>query len=216
MKKHWVQNKGSQNITLYFSGWGMDPNTVKSLESEDNDICMFYDYRSLDDFSVDDFKTYQSVEIVAWSLGVWAASYLLQNCGLNITKAIAINGTPIPIHDEFGIPALVFNATLDSLSIEALPKFDRRMCGSKAIYQQFAQLERSQNIDDLKNELQHLRDSALSHPAPNFRWTKAWIGKSDLIFPTQNQQKYWGDLGHQIDMPHFPFFVFTKWNFDNC
>ena len=212
MKKHWIQKHDSPNLILYFSGWGMDHAAVESLELVEDDICVVYDYTDLSNFEESDFKSYQSIRLIAWSMGVWVAAFLLQNSELKITQAIAVNGTPRPIDDQFGIPEAVFLGTLNGLSADSLPKFDRRMCGSKAVYQQFVHISRSSSINALKFELQNIYDFVMANPQPQLKWTKALIGQTDMIFPASNQKYYWNDLGEELDMPHFPFFVCNKWS----
>ena len=212
MKQHWLQQNKTKKLILYFSGWGMDAAAVEHLERASDDICVVYDYTDLTNLETSEFKIYKSIQLLAWSMGVWVASFILQNSDLNITQAIAINGTPKPVDDVYGIPESVFSGTLESLTSENLSKFDRRMCGSKAVYQQFNNIQRQNEIETLKLELQNIYLSVKANPAPKLRWTKAWIGESDMIFPSQNQQQFWGEVGFELKMPHFPFFEFSKWN----
>lgn len=211
MKKHWLQQNNTSNLILYFSGWGLDVNAILHLEQAKDDICVVFDYSDLNNFNLDAFKTYSNIRLIAWSMGVWVAAHILQNTSLSIIQAIAINGTELPIDDQFGIPNAVFAGTLDGLSLDSISKFDRRMCGSKSVYQQFTQLNRTLEIDDLKSELQNIFLEVKKHPKPSFNWTKAFVGQSDLIFPTSNQINYWGEKAVYVDsMPHFPFFVYQS------
>ena len=212
MKQYWIQKNGSEKLILYFAGWGTDHAAVEALERNGDDICAVYDYRDLSHFDASELKTYDSIQVVAWSMGVWVAAFLLQDSDLNISRATAINGTPNPINDRLGIPEAVFTGTLEGLTPETLPKFDRRMCGSKAIYQQFVHISRPSDIAALKQELQNIFETVQTHPLPCLNWTKALVGRSDMIFPAANQKNFWSDLGLEVDMPHYPYFTYKKWS----
>ena len=68
MKYKWLQHKGSQELVIFFNGWGMDDYIVSSLVCGDYDVVVFYDYNNLD-FDVD-LSMYVKKHIVAWSMGV--------------------------------------------------------------------------------------------------------------------------------------------------
>lgn len=112
--KRLYQSKYSQNsplpgretgseVILFFTGWGMDETPFIHYLPQHRDLIICYDYRSLD-FDKTLLSTYTQIQVVAWSMGVWAASQVLQGSNLPITQSIAINGTPFPIDDARGIP----------------------------------------------------------------------------------------------------------------
>lgn len=113
------------------------------------------------------------------------------------TIAIAVNGTPLPMHNSFGIPTSIFQGTLAGLDDDNRARFDRRMCGGKkhlAVYNTFS----ARSTDDLRAELlgvysavKHLPDNT----PPQLHWTEALVSEKDLIVPATNQLNYWAQAG---------------------
>jgi len=143
-------------------------------------------------------------------MGVWAASHILQDLRLPITQTTAINGTPIPVDDEKGIPTAIFRGTLENLTETTLQKFRRRMCGSKETLAHFMDHAPQRSIDDLRQELLRIGEQAEQYPTPTFNWNKIYIGLQDKIFLPANQQKAWtGKEIHLVESGHYPH---TLWN----
>lgn len=129
------------------------------------DLIICYDYRSLD-FDKTLLSTYTQIQVVAWSMGVWAASQVLQGSNLPITQSIAINGTPFPIDDARGIPPIIFEGTLNNLSEATLQKFRRRMCGSGSDFKAFCEIAPQRTVEELKEELAAIRKQCNELPHP--------------------------------------------------
>ena len=67
---------GNSQLLLIFSGWAASPEVFRQLETEpDTDLWICYDYRGMD-FEGEALSGYRKIRLVAWSLGVWAASVL--------------------------------------------------------------------------------------------------------------------------------------------
>ena len=77
---------------LFFAGWGMDETPFMHNLPPNKDLIICYDYRSLD-FDSTLLSTYDGIYVVAWSMGVWAASQVLPDSNLPLKQSIAINGT---------------------------------------------------------------------------------------------------------------------------
>ena len=78
MKHYFIQQKHLPRLTLFFAGWGMDECPFMDYCPENSDLLVCYDYRSLDfDFTL--LQGYQEIRLIAWSMGVWAASMVLQD-----------------------------------------------------------------------------------------------------------------------------------------
>ena len=58
---------------LFFAGWGMDETPFMHNLPPNTDLIICYDYRS-NDFDSTLLSTYEGIYVVAWSMGVWAAS----------------------------------------------------------------------------------------------------------------------------------------------
>ena len=96
--------EGRSRLLLFFCGWSASPALFHSLQAEpDQDVWLVSDYRNLT-FDAD-LSAYQSVTLVAWSLGVWVAEQLFADeSSVHWERKIAINGTGCPVHDTEGIP----------------------------------------------------------------------------------------------------------------
>ena len=90
---------GNSQLLLIFSGWAASPEVFRQLETEpDTDLWICYDYRGMD-FEGEALSGYRKIRLVAWSLGVWAASVMFGKKPVSFTEAIAVNGTPLqPAH----------------------------------------------------------------------------------------------------------------------
>lgn len=191
MQQLFINNHSSDKITLFFSGWGMDETPFKEILPDNEDYMICFDYRDLS-FNESLLKSYKTIKVVAWSMGVWIASKVLATSTDSIAESIAFNGTTFPIDDEKGIPKNIYNGTLQSLSTITLDKFVRRMCGGKnEHYNHFKAHQPKRDIKSLKEELEAIQSFYTTFGTPNFYWNKAFVGLQDLIFPYQNQLNAW-------------------------
>lgn len=98
---------GNKKLLLVFSGWAASPEVFRHLETEpDTDLWICYDYRGME-FDGEALSGYREIRLVAWSLGVWAASVVFGKRPISFTEAVAVNGTPCPVHDRWGIPETI-------------------------------------------------------------------------------------------------------------
>lgn len=152
-------------------------------------IC--YDYRSLE-FDTTLMQAYSEITLIAWSMGVWAASQIMkQHPSLPVSQSIAINGTLYPIHATKGIMPSVFEGTLQGLNEQTLQKFQRRMCNSSTDYKAFQTIAPKRPVEELKEELAAIRQQCLSSVSSDFIWHKAIVGKNDRIFLPEYQETAW-------------------------
>lgn len=126
------------------------------------------------------------VDVIAWSMGVWAATQTLPRAAL--ASATAVNGTPWPIDDARGIPEAVFDATLAGFSEAGLLRFRRRMCGGAAGLAGFMAHAPQRTVADLGAELAALGQAIRARPERPFAWTRAIACTEDRIFPPAAQQ----------------------------
>ena len=90
MTQKFISQNNSNSLLLFFAGWGMDENPFKDFKIKNVDLMICYDYRKLDfDFSL--IKKYNSIKLVAWSMGIWAASKVFENKQTYICNSLAIN-----------------------------------------------------------------------------------------------------------------------------
>lgn len=210
-------DRTSHALLIYFAGWGTTPEVVEHLALPEGwDYLACWDYTSIDEGDFPDLSQYDKVVVVAWSMGVWAADQLAHLYPEG-TYGVAINGTPLPMHDRYGIPDLVFRGTLEGLNDENRARFDRRMCGGKSLltlYQSFS----ARSTEDLRGELLSVYDrvKGMDFVPPRLEWRRAYVGDRDLIVPPENQQAYWGTCDTPVclleETGHYPFVAFKTWS----
>jgi len=212
MHNAWINRESNPKCILFFNGWGMDENAVKHLDSSGYDICMFNNYINLEGMTAE-YKGYDEIYVIAWSLGVWAASRVLKETGVKAVRKIAINGTELPVDDEFGIPEEVFLGTLTGWDERNRDKFNLRMMGGRESLRKFSSMLPERDPGDQKDELSSIFIKAGEKRNSFLDWDAAVIGKGDMIFTARNQKKWWNGKARIIekDMPHFPFTLFRSW-----
>ena len=121
MQYKWLNKKDNKNLIVFFNGWGMDEKVVKHLNYDDFDVLTFYDYRSfeLDNF---DFSKYENKILIAWSMGVYVCNYFYEQFK-NFDSFVAVNGTQKPIDENYGIPPMIYNLTVDNFNELSCYKF---------------------------------------------------------------------------------------------
>lgn len=206
MKQIFMKQEGNPCLLIFFAGWGSDEHLFDIPSADDCDFMLCYDYTT-PDFESSALAYYDSVRLLGWSMGVWAAGEALSSLTLPWEKKIAVNGTPFPISDEKGIPQVVFQGTLDGLSLDTLVKFRRRMCGSSQEVQAFMQRLPQRSLESLREELSALQKriterGGMAYP---LEWDEAVIGTKDRIFPAENQERAWDGLAHiqKKEMAHY-------------
>lgn len=215
-------NANNSDILLFFTGWGMDEHPVLEYLPVDRDCIICYDYSSLS-FDQTMLAPYTNIQVVAWSMGVWAASQVLAGSGLPILKSTAVNGTTWPVDDEKGIAADIFRDTLLGLNEKTLQRFQKRMCATKEAFAYFVQRLPQRGLDDLRVELYQIGRQALAcrcqyadtgdaEQLENiFDWDEIIISANDRIFLPANQQKAWqGKKTTTIPCGHYPYSYWTQ------
>jgi biotin synthesis protein BioG len=140
---------------------------------------------------------------------VWAAEYLTSKTGIIPDISIAVNGTPLPAHDQFGIPLNVFEGTLNNITEENIEKFYLRVFGDKRTYLKNKDRVPTRTLKSLHDELRWLYNRIMEQKEPGFKWTYAVTSEKDRVFPAKNLESYWGreqDTRHIIlPLPHYFF-----------
>ena len=217
----------ARHLLICFAGWSASPAVFRRLEmetveeKEETDIWICYDYRDLS--FPEEPGRYESIRIIAWSLGVWVAEYLfsrsLSPYRSAVKTAMAVNGTARPIDDAYGIPPAIFEGTLQHLTPDGIDRFIRRMCGTRSVLAEYVRTP-LRPLDEIAAELHHLygairQESGSQIPATSpLPWSGAILSTQDRIFPPDNLRRYWLDRCpvREIDAPHYPFYLWQKWN----
>ncbi len=190
MKYQLISDTGSHRLLLIFAGWGMDANVFSEIRRPGYDVMVVWDYRTFHiDWSV--CECYEEICLMAWSMGVYAASQTTQAIDYKITCRIAVNGTLRPIDDTNGIPEAIYFGTLNGLNERTLAKFFRRMCDTAEDFKLFNQHKPQRPVEELRDELQAIADRQILHTSTHIHWDVAIISKNDRIFPPINQQHAW-------------------------
>lgn len=189
MKWRFYPGEESSILCVFYAGWGMDDTPFIPLLGK-RDTLVVWDYTDLTplDFPFDD----RPIVLIAWSMGVWAATQTFPTDHLQC--AIAVNGTPFPIDETRGIPPAVFEGTLSGFSENGLARFRRRMCGGATAMADFLTVAPKRSVDDLGTELAALGEAIQSRPPKAFPWTHAFGCKGDKIFPITAQQAAFPNL----------------------
>lgn len=192
----WVRkSEGSDRLILIFGGWGTDAALYRDVEVPGWDVLVCHDFDETP-FDNDLIRRYTTIYLYAWSLGVSAAAHMPDR--QKITAAFAINGTEWPCDDLRGIPVKIFTGTADTLTLDNLMRFRRRMFRTSSEYKCVApSLPAAPDIDSLKRQLYIVRDRKDYNPAENF-WTRVYISANDRIFPAENQRRAWQNRGIDI------------------
>jgi pimeloyl-[acyl-carrier protein] methyl ester esterase len=191
MKTYIRRREKNEQLVIVYGGWGTDENVFIPSCSDEFDFILFYDYSADEPLLLPEMKTYTRITLIGWSLGVWAAEYLFPKTGINADITIAVNGTPVPADDKFGIPLDIFEGTLNNISERNMMKFYLRMFGDKKTYRQNSDRIPRRSIKSLHDELRWLYNRIMEQKEPGFRWDYAVTSDNDRVFPAKNQIAYW-------------------------
>ncbi len=219
MKTYIRRREENADLVVFYAGWGNDENMFTPLCNDQFDFILFYNYSADEALVLPEMKTYKTITLIGWSLGVWAAEYLLPKTGIVPDITIAINGTPIPADDKYGIPFKAFENTLENLSELNMVKFYLRMFGDKKTYKMNIDRIPRRSVKSLNDELRWLYNRIMEQKEPGFKWDYAVSCKKDRIFPSDNLISYWNNTvstkhiilnrSHYLfhEWPTFPAFI---------
>ncbi|MBM3420078.1 MAG: DUF452 family protein [Bacteroidetes bacterium] len=212
MKTYISRREKNDNLVVVFGGWGNDEKAFTPLCSEDSDFILFYNYSADVPLVLPEMKKYSCITVIGWSMGVWATEYLINKAGIRPDFSIAVNGTPLPADDRYGIPLAEFEKTLNSITDRNMLKFYLRMFGDKKTY--LANIDRvpARKVKSLADELRWLYNRIMEQKDPGFRWDVALISKNDRVFPTENLLAYWQRIPETVYavLPQ-PHYLFHSW-----
>lgn len=197
------QSPDNRHLLIIFAGWSTDASAYIDVHPSGWDVMVIYDYSELElrqDVRAI-FEKYQSIYIIAWSLGVVVADHLAQSGKIEaqkITAAIAVNGTTHPVSNLYGIPEAIYNGTQQGLSYITLKKFLRRMAGPRDLFSDYPYINKEEdyNIDSLRGQLNIIRNICYDNPL--LPWIRAYIAENDRIFPADAQTRFWQQTDAEI------------------
>lgn len=212
MKTYIKRREKNDRLIIVYGGWGNDENAFTPLCTDESDFILFYNYSADEPLVLPEMKRYSRITVIGWSLGVWAAENLIAKTGITPDFTIAINGTPFPADDRFGIPLAEFENTLNSITDMNMLKFYLRMFGDKKTLTANMSRVPSRTVKSLTDELRWLYNRIMEQKETGFRWDVALISRHDRIFPTSNLLSYWQKqkLTTYCILPQ-PHYLFHSW-----
>ena len=216
MKTYIRRREKNEQLVVVYGGWGTDENVFAPLCNDEFDFILFYDYSADEALVLPEMKTYSRITVIGWSLGVWAAEYLAPKTGIKPDITIAVNGTPFPANDKFGIPLSMFEGILNNISERNMIKFYLQMFGDKKTYRLNADRIPNRTIKSLHDELRWLYNRIMEQKEPGFRWDYAVTSEYDRVFQAKNQKAYWStvETTKHIVLPlnHYFFHNWANYN----
>lgn len=206
MEKHWLRREGSDRLVIFVLGWAADHTLVEHIRPEGCDVLCVYDYRDIARLSAEDsdmLRSYPRKYLFAWSFGVLAAEALMQGLDITFTRAIALNGTPLPADEKLGIGGRRLRLTLQQLMKHGMDEFNHRAYGEH--YERLRERLSPRGLCDNVAELDVLTAVAPGRYPPVIAWDKAVVGERDVIFTPENMLNYWGERAELLPLPHYPF-----------
>lgn len=219
MQYHWLNKQDNDKLILFFCGWSFDYKPFEKLNCNDYDVLIVYDYSDIASNNAKDFLSkkffikYKKIDLITWSMGVYVA-YLMKNILPKFDKKIAINGTPYPVDDSFGIPSKTFDLTLKFVDTGLQGKFQKNLFKKNEDYEKYLKTPVERSIENQKQELVALNDFIKNQKCDYDEfYDRAIISDTDKIIPTRNQVNFWTGKAEIkiLDSGHFPFFEFESW-----
>lgn len=212
MKTYIRRREKNNSLVIFFGTWGTDENVFTPSCNDDFDLILFYNYSADEALILPEMKTYEKIVLIGWSLGVWAAGYFSEKTGIIADISIAVNGTPVPADNQYGITLNVFEETLNNITETNIENFYLRMFGDKKTY--LANIDRvpKRSLKSLHDELRWLYNRIMEPKDNEFKWDYAVTSETDHVFPSENMHSYWEkekDTKH-IVLP-LPHYFFDKW-----
>lgn len=208
MKQYFLDNN-SNHLIVFFCGWGMDETPFSVLNTK-SDVLFLYDYADLNlEF---DFSKYEKKTLLAFSYGVYV-------CGLvndrlpDFDEKIALNGTLIPVDDEYGVPLKKFllSAKMES---DTIVKFRERLFYNKEDLSLFNENLPQRSAESCTNELEAIKKYFTTLQLPEMSFDKVIVSSFDRVIPTKNQLNFWKNKSAcntiEIADGHFPFYSFKN------
>ncbi len=203
MQETWLKQEGSRDLVIFVLGWAATPNAVQHLAFEGCDIFCVDDYREMRELRAEEFSQYRRIYLFAWSFGVWVSEQIATQ--LPLYRAIALNGTPMPVDDRYGMRLRVVMRTMQGLAKVGMNPFNEKTYGTVRAIPDGPFEDRS--IEAKIEELQLLAERSKGAESSVIDWAEAYIADKDEIFPPQKMWDYWQTrgLGKSFESYHYPF-----------
>ena len=212
--KVYLRDNNSDNLILFFCGWGMDEKPFSILKSK-SDVLFVYDYVT-PEFPNFDFSKYKSVKLLSFSYGVYAGAIAELPSDLKIETRIAINGTLMPVNDTYGVPTKQFELT-EKMDSESVVKFRQRLFGGEKAKEHFEIFEQNlpkRTAKSFTDKLLGMKKYVPLFDTPKKNFDKIFIANYDRCVPTRNQRNFWQKENAsniiELETGHFPFYNYNS------
>lgn len=201
-------SKNSQDLIVFFSGWGCDENQFTNLQ-DNEDVLILYDYQ---DLSLEfDFSKYRHIDLIAYSAGVFVAS-VLQKQIPNLSKKVALCGNPYLLDEKLGLSAQTIEI-FKSIDLDNYLEFRRQyMVETEAEYQSYNDLQSLRSLESCQSELealQKLYQQYKNQIDPDF--DLALMAEKDVLFRLSAQKDFYQEKLRIIPKArHHIFFKFKS------
>ena len=204
MQQIWLQqNPAHRDLIIYMLGWAATPNAIQHIATPGYDVLACCNYTELSPLRAEDFTRYRRIYLFAWSFGIWVAEQCCKE--LPLYRAVALNGTPYPVHPEWGMRLRVVLRSMRAMakSGAANPFAEGAEDGRYMPAGPYPDRTAEEKVD----ELMYLAGLAETSSAAHLHWDKAYIADKDEIFPPARMWAYWqtAGLGTGFDSWHYPF-----------
>lgn len=219
MQQILIENQKSldkDSLIIFFAGFAQEKNLLDGLIFP-YDTLYIFDYSDMS-LSFNVIKEYKNIHVIAWSLGVFVAPFILSKKlhDFNISFDVAINGTIKAIDSTYGIAPAMYKATLDSLTDSSFIKFLRRICGSQDKLDLYMPYKCMRDINTIKNELIEILNVYSSvdiNKLLDIKYKKALVSLKDKIFIKDNQELFFRENNTKVDFidaSHYDRDLFIK------
>jgi pimeloyl-[acyl-carrier protein] methyl ester esterase len=213
MKTYIRRREKNKHLVVFYGGWGTDENVFAPLCNDEFDFILFYNYSADEALVLPEMKVYEKITLIGWSLGVWAAEYLSPKTGIKPNTTIAVNGTPVPADDMYGVPLHVFEGTLNNITEENIEKFYLRMFGDKKSYESNIARIPHRSLKSLHDELRWMYNRIMEPKECCFHWNYAVTSEKDRVFPSKNLAGYWEKEKYTKNIAlQLPHYLFNEWH----
>lgn len=204
MQEAWLKQNGeNRDLIIFMLGWAATPNAVLHIDPPGCDVLACYDHRTIAPLAPERFARYRRIYLFAWSFGVWVAEQCCRE--LPLYKAVALNGTPFPVDDRWGMRLRVVMRTMQGLARVGMNPFNEKTYGGLRYIPEGPYADRS--IEEKIEELSLLAERSKADSAAHLKWDAAYIATKDEIFPPDKMRDYWHSvgLGTEFESYHYPF-----------
>lgn len=217
MKSCWLNNQNNEKLIVFFAGWSFDEKPFNFLQCNNYDVLFIYDYN---DFEIPEdlknLKTYKHKYLITWSMGVFVAN-LLKDLFSDFEYKMAINGTILPVDNEFGIPTKMFELTLKHAKVGLEGKFYKNVFQTEEEFQRYEKTPVERTIENRMSELENLYAEIKAHKGidPQKFYDLAIVSDFDKIIPPKNQVASNNQNETRVlNLPygHFPFYHYSSWD----